>query len=435
MAHAIKRTGALLLLLILSGLAYSQSAEPRHLPPPPPDNLVPLPPIREQAPDTSNKPSPSTTNKDLVPLPPIREQAPDKPNKPSPPTPNKESPPEKPTQAVAPTSPALPPLAAIPPVPGPVEELPRQAMVASASAKKFLAATGHPGREGSWLFDADYLLLRPRRGSQDYAVLSRENALLTPLGDVRTVDGAYSSGLRLGTGYRCASEPWDVLAEYSYYHNRGQEEAAATGTDVLYPTLTMPTFVNQAAAARAESSVHFNLYDLALGRQFDLTQQLGVRVYSGFRAGNLAQKFAVAYTGSPLVSRDEVRRAVVFDGLGLRMGGEADFRFLDNLGFYFRSSASLLSGRFRSELNENADRETVVAIADRFDRIVPLLDMGVGMNYQVGGLRLSLGYELLNWFNVPQGIDFVDDLNPAKLSRRMGDVGFDGLRFRLRYEY
>jgi hypothetical protein len=48
---------------------------------------------------------------------------------------------------------------------------------------------------------------------------------------------------------------------------------------------------------------------------------------------------------------------------------------------------------------------------------------------------MSVGYEFSNWFGMLDALDFVDDAHPAKVGRRHGDLGFDGVVFRAEYVY
>ena len=90
----------------------------------------------------------------------------------------------------------------------------------------------------------------------------------------------------------------------------------------------------------------------------------------------------------------------------------------------------MMTGRFRSGLSEVSNGLPIVNVSERFNKVVPTLDLGLGLSYQSGWLRLSVGYEFHNWFGVVEGFDFVDDAHPAKMARRSGDLGFDGVFFR-----
>ena len=56
--------------------------------------------------------------------------------------------------------------------------------------------------------------------------------------------------------------------------------------------------------------------------------------------------------------------------------------------------------------------------------------MGLGLLYQSGGWKLSVGYEFSTWFDMVDSIDFVDDAHPAKMGRKTGNLSFDGVVFR-----
>jgi hypothetical protein len=102
------------------------------------------------------------------------------------------------------------------------------------------------------------------------------------------------------------------------------------------------------------------------------------------------------------------------------------------LGVYARGGASLLTGSFRSTLTETTQNGaiSIVNVTDRFHKLVPVVEMGLGVNWRYRNFRVSAGYELVNWFGVVDGPDFVDDSSQGKLSHRVGDLGLEGLVLR-----
>jgi hypothetical protein len=273
--------------------------------------------------------------------------------------------------------------------------------------------------------------MRPRRRGQDYAIVG-VNPNFAPLGEIRSVEGGFDSGFRVGIGYRFPDDGWEVRFLYTYFHTAGDDGVVGNRNLGVFPTLTHPAFVNEVGAASAGNSINLNLFDLELARRFDLSETTGLRLFAGPRYAALDQKFAVTYTGGDAV-RDQVRRCLCFDGAGVRGGGELNLRLLQALGVYLRGSVSLMTGQFHSCLSEATDRRTIVNVSERFDKVIPVLDLGAGVSYQRGNLRVTLGYEFQNWFGMVEGFDFTDDAHPAKMTRRSGDLGFDG--FVLRAEW
>jgi hypothetical protein len=64
------------------------------------------------------------------------------------------------------------------------------------------------------------------------------------------------------------------------------------------------------------------------------------------------------------------------------------------------------------------------------DKVVPVVETALGLCWEYRGVRLSAGYELVNWFGVFEGIDFVDDVHPGRITRRSTDLGLEGFFFR-----
>jgi hypothetical protein len=107
------------------------------------------------------------------------------------------------------------------------------------------------------------------------------------------------------------------------------------------------------------------------------------------------------------------------------------------VGLYGRAAASLVLGDFKSHLAEinNAGTTVLVDVTDRFEKVVPVLELGFGVTYQVRNFRLSAGYEFTNWFGLADLPDFVDDVHQGKLARRVSDLSIDGLVVRAEWRY
>jgi Legionella pneumophila major outer membrane protein precursor len=283
-------------------------------------------------------------------------------------------------------------------------------------------------KAGLWVIDAEYLLMASRRGNQDYAVVGSA-PILGPVGVVKSIDGNYDSGLRVGAGYRIPGENMEVMFRYTFLHNDSNQNATQPPGQILFATATHPGLVVQVASANARSSVNLNLFDIELAKRFDISDSMVGRVFVGPRFANIDQKFTATYTGGD-VNRDEVRRRLFFDGGGARAGGEVQWKFWDQLGTYFRGSGSLMTGRFRGDLSETANNTSVVNVSEKFNRVIPNMEMGLGLQYQSGGWRLSVGYEFSTFFGMVDGVDFVDDAHPAKIGRQTGNLSFDGIVFR-----
>jgi hypothetical protein len=291
----------------------------------------------------------------------------------------------------------------------------------------------HPG---AFLFSADYLLLRARRLPQDFAIVGPSSPF-GPQGNVVSDDWKYRSGFRVGGGYRLPDEGWDVSFFYTYLHNSNNTGVTRPDGGRVFATLTHPGTVEEVDSASADSSLSYNVFDVEFGRWFRPGESLQVRVFGGPRFAQIDQGFNALYTGLTAGTGDQVSNACNFDGGGVRVGGETDWYVLRVVGLYARGSASMLVGHVRTSLTEigNAGATSIVNVTDSFDKVIPVLELGMGVTYQHRNFRLTAGYEFVNWFGLYNVPDFVDDAHQGKLSRRTGDLGLDGLVIRAEYAY
>jgi hypothetical protein len=288
--------------------------------------------------------------------------------------------------------------------------------------------------KGAFLFSADYLLLKVRQRPMDYAIPGSNNPFGVQ-GDVASLSPDFRSGFRAGGGYRLPGEGWEASFFYTNFHSATGDRASAPGSGVLLPTLTHPGSVQRVQRAEADTSFNYNVFDLEVGRRFHVGEELCLRAFGGARFAHIGQGTNANYAGGD-VTTDAVSNQVNLDGGGARVGGEASWYVLRNLGLYARGSASLLLVEGRSRLSEVANgTTTVVDVSDHFDKVIPVAELGVGVTFQYRNFRLSAGYEFTNWFGLIDVPDFSDDSHRGKLVRRTGDLSLDGLVLRAEFAY
>jgi hypothetical protein len=278
------------------------------------------------------------------------------------------------------------------------------------------------------LFDADFLLVRPLQRGQDFAIIGT-NPNIGPVGVIKSVDGDVNTGFRVGAGYRIPGEGLEIHAVYTYIHGNDKSTIAAGTGETIFPTPTFPGIVTGVLGASAVSTVDLNMFDIEFGKRWEASEHLALRAFIGPRFGYIDQEFVANYTGGQ-VNSDTVRRQLAFGGVGLRAGGEATFKFWDHFGVYTRGSLSMMSGWFHSNMSEVGNGATVESVSEKFDKVIPVAEVSIGLNYQFGNLRVSGGYEIINWFGMIDGINFSDDVSPGKYNRSTGDLGFTGFVFR-----
>jgi Legionella pneumophila major outer membrane protein precursor len=322
-------------------------------------------------------------------------------------------------------------------LPSPEAPLPGPSLLVPATPPLLSeVAHGDSTEQGAFLLSADYLLMTPRSRPLDFAIVGP----LTPFGpqgDVRSLDWNVESGFRAGAGYRLPGEGWEASFFYTYLHGDGHNSAVADpSSGVLFPTLTHPGGVEMASVATAACKLNYNVFDLEISRRFHPGEAVEVRVFAGPRAARIDYEINATYNGGD-ANLDHVRSRIDYGGIGVRAGAESTWTVGYGLGLYARGGASMLASSFRSRLTEatNDGLSTLVDVTDRFHKVVPVLEMGLGLSYQYRGWRLTAGYEFVNWVGLVDQIDFVSDTSVGKPGRRTGDLSLDGLVLRAEWAF
>jgi hypothetical protein len=296
---------------------------------------------------------------------------------------------------------------------------------------------GEEKEDGCWGFlaDAEYLYMRARSRPLDYAIPS-SNPLGGPVGAIQSVDYEWRSGFRIGAGVRLPTEGWEAVFNYTYLHSSNNAHTASPPGGVLLPTLSHPGFVDVADTASAQVGLNYNVFDVEFAKRIHASETLDLRLFAGPRFANIHQGVDANYDGRD-AHNDLVRSGVSFDGGGLRVGGEGTWHLTKGLGLYARAGGSLVVGRVTSRLSEanNNGASVITDVSDRFDKVIPVAEVGMGLSYQWRSLRVMVGYEFVNWFGLIDGIDFADDAHVGKYTRRTGDLSLDGLMLRAEWSY
>jgi hypothetical protein len=288
--------------------------------------------------------------------------------------------------------------------------------------------------EGKWFFSADYLLMQPRRRALDFAI-SDPNRDGRPQGIVESVFPDADSGVRVGGGYKVGEHGWELGTYYTYFYSAAQRTVTAPPGGTLYATLTHPGFVDAVDTAVGKTSFKYQIFDAEFGKHLEAGEDCAIYLSAGFRYAWIDQALDANYDGqSAFLSR--VRSPISFDGPGLRAGADGEWKINHHVGVYANAHGSLISGEFRSRLTEtnNAGAAVITQISERFRKVVPEADLGLGLAFHWERFQARLGYEITNWFGMVDSPDFIHDFT-NKLGHRTGDLSLDGLRLQLLVDF
>jgi len=297
------------------------------------------------------------------------------------------------------------------------------------------AEEGEEEHVGGLIVDFDFLLLRPYRRPHDFAISD-------PIAD-RTIGGSLQNfgwetvgAYRIGLGWKL-NHDWEVKAVYTYMHSNDHVATAQPIGGELFATLSAPLTFDSANAAHGSSNIDMDLVDGEFAKRWVACPNLWVRVSGGFRIASIEQKENVFYDFTDAgLGGSNVSNRIQFDGIGPRVGAEGFWRFWECLGLYAKAYTSLMTGHFETDTTQwvNDGRTLVVDVHDRFMKVVPNFELGVGMGWQSKNLSLKVGYEVQQFFGLVDTVDFPDQAT-FKNSYRTGDVSFEALTLSLGITY
>lgn len=287
---------------------------------------------------------------------------------------------------------------------------------------------------GGWYAFGEVLLMKPRRAATDYGILDGANDIV-PRGKADSVLYDFSPAFRVGVGYGMDGG-WSLGLTYTNLRNSDQRSLLASPTGVIYPTLTRPGLVDTVSSANADIHLEYDVFDVEMRRKVMIDESFAMKWGGGVKMASIRQELNSFYNGRD-ANLARVLNVNDFYGIGPSFGGEANFLTMGGLSFYTKATGSLLVGDLKTGLTETNNRGATVQgdLQDKVARVIPVVSVGVGLNYAFRSVKVSLGYEVTNYFGLIQRPQFVDDFAEGKFATRTGDFSLDGLAFRLGWDY
>lgn len=297
----------------------------------------------------------------------------------------------------------------------------------------------------------------------DGIVTNIANAPLSHSGKVEYVDFKWRPGFKVGLGLNLDHDCWDIYANYTWFHGEGGNHSiSATPAEPLRPSLLTSPSISRVINMEGSWKLHFNVIDLELARNFYVSKCLALRPFAGlkgtwqkqmFHAKAVAQQEFVLEPLNPplnpliiialLTFREQFKER--FGGVGLRAGLDSNWYFTRHWGMYADISASAVWGRFnnRTKFNLVSDTEifnlgttpvTTENVRDKFDTVLPVLEMGLGLKWENWfscdeyHIEADVGWENQIWFAM-------NDFFPSTLDGINSNLVLYGLTAKLRLDF
>ncbi len=300
-------------------------------------------------------------------------------------------------------------------------------------------------------FEGEYLLFTPR-GNPSAVAETRPGPGTGQYSDTVFIPGGFESGFRVGASWVDPSRDVDLALRYTYFSWQSDiwsyspvspspifypyyaNPAAMSGAGSslvalpsggLNPLLMAPSYIGPVAQVSAKSNIIFQFGDLEFAKTLRQDDWIDVRLFAGPRYAYLSQSLQAQYTGGS-VNQANYGSRVMFNGAGMRVGGDALVKILENLGIRLWGSASVLAGAYEGRVDQSINGGNIASMRETVPGAVPILDGGLGLVFGDTRVGLTIGYEFQSWINILQGYNGGYDTYQTRMQRQYGNLGFDG---------
>jgi hypothetical protein len=266
---------------------------------------------------------------------------------------------------------------------------------------------------------------------------------------IKQADRKWEPGFKLGAGLEFEHDGWDLFAEWTWLNPITNNETS-TSVDLDNDSyVVLPYGLNGVSGiaagavgqsldkAEASWTLHYNVIDLELGRNFFLSRYMTLRPHVGLKTAWINQKFNKEFSGDdigfgedPIVATDlefalsgeaKQNQSQESWGLGIRMGIDPVFHLSRNWGIYGNLALSAMYQYYSTSLKTSAygigtgtlNAGQPIDFEFRNTKksnhtLTPVLELGLGLEYMTWFydesymLELKAGWEEQVWFNTNQ---------------------------------
>ncbi len=298
---------------------------------------------------------------------------------------------------------------------------------------------------------ADFIWWRAQEDGLEYAMNGVGNGNTNAdKGSLHKPHFEYEPGFKVGMGLKFRHDGWDLYAQYTWLHSDGDETKVHTDSDgdsnvvsnIFIPSSSQnpvtgtTSYILQTTdmrEAEGKWSLHFNVLDLELGRNFWISKWLTLRPYVGMKFSWIDQDFDVEYEGIPTGSTGTANVKLDMDldqtAIGLRTGLDTAWYMWKKWCIFGELAISGMWNDFDSSrkdtLYKNGGHLTLNRINRDSHSVTAVLEWALGLRFETAfhnddfDFMLQAGWEEQVWFNQNQFV-MMPNQTPA-------DLNFEGL--------
>ena len=273
---------------------------------------------------------------------------------------------------------------------------------------------------------ADFIWWKAQEDGLNYAYNGVGNGIVNAdKGSMHHPRFKYEPGFKVGAGLKFKYDGWDLYSQYTWFrmNKHGSKSSVARNADgnsnvmgnIAIPSLN--SFSYNLGQANASWSLHFNVLDVELGRNFWISKHLTLRPFVGMKFSWNDQKFNVTYKDSigGFYTGDDVNLKMHMDqlGVGLRTGLDTAWYMCKRLSIFGELALNGLWNRFNSSRKDmlaptSGTSFNLNHVSNHSHIITPVLEWALGLRFETTFhndeymFMMQAGWEQQVWFNQNQ---------------------------------
>jgi hypothetical protein len=287
---------------------------------------------------------------------------------------------------------------------------------------------------------ADFIWWRPQQDGLEYAFNgTSDGSVDADKGRLHRPHFEYQPGFKVGAGLKFRHDGWDIFAQYTWLRSdeddsRSSVHSDADGDSNVQSNIFIPDSLGGletfwADEAKANWSLHFNVLDLELGRNFWISKWLTLRPFVGMKFSWNDQKYNVEYEGAEFeeFNPSNVKLHMKLDqtSVGLRTGLNTNWYMWKNWAIFGEFAVSGIWNDFDSSRKDHVATATSEVTLNHINRDVhnvsAVIEWALGLRFETAFHKdaymfmLQAGWEEQVWFDQNQFVMFPNQ-TPANLN-------------------
>jgi hypothetical protein len=306
------------------------------------------------------------------------------------------------------------------------------------------AASARPQIHSNRLFvKVDTFLWKAFFGGTDFAVADSSIVSTTVTGDTKRADFRWRWGFRTEAGYHLPHDTWDLLANYTWFHDTSVKSVASPSGGTIIPLLGPYTSFTTNASASIHWNLRFQNLDVDLRRPYFLSRNFSVAPCFGLRNTWIDHGYSAHYanpSGTPLAV--DIRGEQDFWGIGPVAGFGSEWHVGAQWWFFGSFAGAILASQYEITSRDVTTGTILTNLTANTTRMSPTLSGALGFGWHMNfnrdrnNVALRVSYEAQYWWKQNLTLDYANsDYTATMVSRYGEDLGMHGFTLDLLFDF